>query len=163
MENPLINQIDNKKKKDFVWIERASSFLDNQFNIGGFRFGWDPILNLIPYGGQFASFGMSILLVIIMLRNGAGSKVAVKMLLNVMYDAILGSIPFVGQVFDFFNKANKKNVQLLREHYFEEKHQGSAKGLLLFLFLLLLTICIAIFYFMWILAEWLFGLLNGIF
>lgn len=78
-----------KRKKDFIWVERVSYLLDNKFNIGGFRFGLDPLLNLIPYAGQIISFATSILLVLIMLRNGAGSKVAVKMLLNVIYDAFL--------------------------------------------------------------------------
>ena len=130
--NHLIQQ---KREKDFAWIERMSTLLDNKFSIGGFRFGLDPLLNLIPYAGQFVAFGMSLALVVVMLRNGAGSKVAVKMLLNVLLDAILGSIPLIGYAFDFFNKANKKNVKLLREHYFEGKHQGSAKGLLITLFI----------------------------
>lgn len=98
-----------------------------------------------------------------MLRNGVGSKVAVKMLLNVIYDAFFGSIPLFGQVFDFFNKANQKNIVLLREHYFEDKHQGSAKKLLIFIFISLLVICITMFYFMWLLAEWFLNVITNIF
>ncbi|MCA5005354.1 DUF4112 domain-containing protein [Sphingobacterium sp. WQ 366] len=152
-----------QKEKDFAWIERASTLLDNKFNIGGFRFGLDPLLNLIPYAGQFASFGMSLGLVIVMIRNGAGSNVAVKMLLNVLTDALLGSIPFIGYAFDFFNKANKKNVNLLREHYFEGKHQGSAKGLLIALFIIIVLLCVGVFYLMWFIAEWLFTVLGNLF
>lgn len=162
MENKN-NAITRKKEKDFALIEQMSSLLDNKFNIGGFKFGLDPLLNLIPYAGQFVSFGSSIALVLVMMRNGAGSKVAVKMLLNVVYDAVLGSIPLFGYVFDFFNKANKKNVKLLREHYFEDKHQGSAKALLLTIFIIVLLLCVAIFYLMWILADWLFTTLGGLF
>ncbi|WP_159637167.1 DUF4112 domain-containing protein [Sphingobacterium composti Ten et al. 2007 non Yoo et al. 2007] len=155
--------IRQKREKDFAWIEQISTILDNKFSIGGFKFGLDPLLNLIPYAGQFVSFGMSIVLVIIMLRNGAGSKVAVKMLLNVLYDAIMGAIPLFGYVFDFFNKANKKNVRLLKEHYFEGKHQGSAKGLLITIFIIIVFLCVAVFYFMWLIAEWLFTALGNLF
>lgn len=158
--NHLIQQ---KREKDFAWIERMSTLLDNKFSIGGFRFGLDPLLNLIPYAGQFVAFGMSLALVVVMLRNGAGSKVAVKMLLNVLLDAILGSIPLIGYAFDFFNKANKKNVKLLREHYFEGKHQGSAKGLLITLFIIIVLLCVAVFYLMYILAEWIFETLGNVF
>ncbi|WP_223815294.1 DUF4112 domain-containing protein [Sphingobacterium litopenaei] len=158
--NHLIQQ---KREKDFAWIERMSTLLDNKFSIGGFRFGLDPLLNLIPYAGQFVAFGMSLALVVVMLRNGAGSKVAVKMLLNVLLDAILGSIPLIGYAFDFFNKANKKNVKLLREHYFEGKHQGSAKGLLITLFIIIVLLCVAVFYLMYILAEWIFDTLGNLF
>jgi len=107
---------EENRRKDFLWLDRISSLLDNKFNLWGFRFGLDPLLNLIPYGGQLISFGTSLLLVIIMLRHGAGSKVVVKMLLNVFLDAIVGTIPLVGYAFDFFFKANRKNVKLLREH-----------------------------------------------
>lgn len=82
--------------------------MDSRFRIGNFRFGLDPILNFIPFGGQIATFIISLVLVSVMYRNGASSKVAVKMLLNVTWDALLGSIPIFGNVFDFFNKANEK-------------------------------------------------------
>lgn len=155
------NKIQNIKK-DFVWVERMSYLLDNRFRIGGFRFGLDPLLNLIPYAGQFIAFGSSILLVLVMLRNGVGSKVAVRMLLNVIYDAFWGSIPIFGQVFDFFNKANQKNITLLREHYFENKHQGSAKGLLISIFVVLLLVCILLFYFIWTLSTWFIQFLSNL-
>ena len=158
--NQIVQQ---KREKDFAWIERVSTLLDNKFSIGGFKFGLDPLLNLIPYAGQFVAFGMSLALIVVMIRNGAGSKVAVKMLLNVLIDAILGSIPLIGYAFDFFNKANKKNVRLLREHYFEEKHQGSAKGLLITLFIIIVLLCIGVFYSMWLIAEWLFTTLGNLF
>lgn len=152
-----------KRKSDFVWVERISCLLDNKFKIGGFRFGLDPLLNLIPYAGQFVSFGTSIILVLVMLRNGVGSKVAVKMLLNIMYDAFFGAIPFFGQIFDFFSKANQKNIKLLHEHYFENKHQGSAKTLLLTILIILLLSCVLLFYIMWISTSWLIHTINGLF
>ena len=158
--NHLIQQ---KRENEFAWIERISTLLDNKFSIGGFKFGLDPLLNLIPYAGQFVSFGMSLALVVVMLRNGAGSKVAVKMLLNVLIDAILGAIPFIGYAFDFFNKANKKNVKLLREHYFENKHQGSAKALLITLFIIIVLLCVGVFYLMWQITEWILVAIGGLF
>lgn len=140
-----------------------ATLLDNKFNIGGFKFGLDPLLNLIPYAGQVVSFTMSMGLVIVMLRNGAGSKVGVKMLLNILQDAILGAIPLLGYAFDFFHKANKKNVRLLQEHYFEDKHQGSAKGLLITLFIIIVLLCVGFIYLMWLFADWLFTTVGSIF
>lgn len=155
--------VQQKRAKEFAWIEQMATLLDNKFNIGGFRFGLDPLLNLIPYAGQVVSFTMSLGLVIVMLRNGAGSKVGVKMLLNILLDAILGSIPLLGYAFDFFNKANKKNVRLLREHYFEDKHQGSAKGLLITLFIIIVLLCVGFIYLMWLFADWVFTTVGSIF
>lgn len=157
------SQVFQKRKREFEWIERFSILLDSQFHIGGFRFGLDPLLNLIPFAGQTISFATSFFLVIIMLRNGAGSKVAVKMLLNILRDAILGAIPFFGQVFDFFHRANKQNVQLLREHYFENKHQGSAKGLLYGIFIGLFVLCFILLFMLWKIAAWTFDVIGTLF
>lgn len=156
----LINQ---KRQKDFAWIEQFATLLDNKYSIGGFRFGLDPLLNLIPYADQVVSFLMSLGLVVVMLRNGVGTKVGVKMLLNILYDAILGSIPLIGYAFDFFNKANRKNVKLLREYYFEDKHQGSATRLLVTLLIIIVLLCIGFIYLMYILASWLFTSLGNLF
>ena len=152
-----------KRKREFAWIERISVLMDSKFQIGGFKFGLDPLLNLIPFAGQTISFGTSFMLVIIMMRNGAGSKVAVKMLLNVLADAVLGAIPFFGQIFDFFNKANKKNVKLLKEHYFEGKHQGSAKGILFSILIVLIVICIVFLFLLWKITAWTFEVIGSIF
>ena len=148
------NTLTEKRAREFAYVERISSLLDSKYKIGGFSFGLDPLLNFIPYAGGIITLFVSMSLVLVMLRNGAGSKVGVKMLLNILYDALLGAIPFFGNVFDFFSKANSKNVQLLKEHYFQDKHQGSAKGILITLFLIILLLCIAICYLMWVISEW---------
>jgi hypothetical protein len=38
------------------------------------------------------------------------------MTLNILVDLLLGSIPFVGDIFDVFWKAHRKNVELLQRH-----------------------------------------------
>lgn len=153
---PIESQL--KIKKDFEWIERMAVLMDSKYSIGGFKFGLDPLLNLIPIAGQTVSLGFSMLLVLVMFKNGASSKLAVKMMLNVLLDAILGAIPLIGTLFDFFNKANKKNVKLLKEHYFEEKHQGSAGGILLVLFISLMSLGVLLGYLLWVFGHWFFGL-----
>ena len=146
---------EESRKKDFLWLDRISSLLDNKFNLWGFRFGVDPLLNLIPYAGQVVSFGISLVMIIFMFRNGVGSKVVAKMLVNILLDAVIGAIPFVGYIFDFFFKANRKNMTLLREHYFENKHQGSAKGIIVTILIVLFILCAATFIFFWFVARWL--------
>ena len=44
---------------------------------------------------------------------------------NIGIDALLGSIPLLGDVFDVVWKANSQNLALLQAHF--EKHPG-AKG-----------------------------------
>ncbi|MFD1164148.1 DUF4112 domain-containing protein [Sphingobacterium daejeonense] len=158
MENRSTYNLE-KIDKDFQWVKRLSVLMDSRFRIGNFRFGLDPILNFIPFGGQIATFIISLVLVSVMYRNGASSKVAVKMLLNVTWDALIGSIPLFGNVFDFFNKANEKNIKLLKEHYYDNKHQGSAKRILITLGLVLFILIVLFIYAMYALTVWLMGLI----
>lgn len=149
----------DKRIRELRWVERVSTLLDNKFNIGGFRFGLDPLLNFFPILGQTITFAISVLLVLVMFRNGVSSKAATKMLLNTIFDAVIGSIPILGNILDFFYKANQRNIKILREHYNEGKHQGSAKGILTVLFLMLLAFCILLFYLLWVFGEWIIGII----
>ena len=158
MENLYGSKLD-KISKDFLWVERLSVLLDSRFRIGNFRFGLDPILNFIPFAGQITTLIVSLILVVVMSRNGASGKVVIKMLLNVTYDALLGAIPVLGNVFDFFNKANDKNIKLLHEHYYESKHQGSGIGILLILVFSILILITVFFYLMYLLSAWIVGLI----
>ncbi|MCS4166124.1 DUF4112 domain-containing protein [Sphingobacterium paramultivorum] len=153
-----LKQID----QDFGWIDRISWLMDNQFKIGGFRFGLDPLLNLIPLGGAIAGFGTSLVLVIAMWRNGASPKLVIRMLLNISLDAILGSIPFLGNLLDFFSKANEKNIKLLRQHYYEGKHTGSGIGIVIGILVVFSLLIAVTLYLIWTLFSWAFSLLNGI-
>ncbi|MDM1296029.1 DUF4112 domain-containing protein [Sphingobacterium sp. N143] len=156
---------EDKRKKidqDFGWINRISWLMDNQFKIGNFRFGLDPILNLIPFGGAIAGFGTSLVLVIAMWRNGASPKLVIRMLLNISLDAILGSIPFLGNIFDFFSKANEKNIKLLREHYYEGRHTGSGIGIIVSILIVFFVLTGLTCYLIWLFFSWAFAFLNGI-
>jgi len=68
-------------------------------------------------------------LLLTMLRHGASGAVVVRMALNILIDSVVGTIPLVGNVFDFAYKSNERNVALLRRHYAEGQHTGSGKGL----------------------------------
>ncbi len=158
MENRYVSK-QERISQDFQWVERLSVLMDSRFRIGNFKFGLDPILNFIPFAGQAATLIISLVLVTVMYRNGASGKLTIKMLLNVTYDAILGSIPLLGNIFDFFNKANEKNIKLLREHYYENKHQGSGVGILLTIGVILFAFVLVFLFLMYALTVWLIGLI----
>ncbi len=124
------------------WIERLSGLLDNQFKFPGtnFRFGIDPLLNLIPFAGNLPGTIMSAVLLLTMAKHGASRKIVILMTINVLIDAAVGSIPLIGQLFDFYFKANAKNVRLLKEHYQEGKHTGSGKGVIALIVLVLIIL-----------------------
>lgn len=109
-------------------VESVTSLLDTRFRIPGtnLRFGADFLLGLVPGAGDALSLGISGLLILAMARHGASGGLIVKMLGNVLLDAIVGSIPIFGNVFDLFYKANVRNLQLMREYHVQQKHRGPA-------------------------------------
>ncbi len=101
------------KRAEFV-----ASLMDNRFRIPGtpLRFGLDGILGLLPGVGDAAGLAMSLWLVAEAARLRAPRRLLARMLINVAVDAGVGTIPVVGDIFDFFWKANRKNADLLRRH-----------------------------------------------
>jgi len=121
-EKPFANNVQLRQ------LDLLAKLMDNQFRIPGtnFRFGLDAIIGLIPGAGDLSTFGISSFMLFVMIRNGASGFVLARMVLNVLIDTIIGSIPLIGDVFDFGFKSNTKNMRLMREHYIEGRHRGSA-------------------------------------
>ena len=109
-------------------IGRLAKLMDAQFKLPGtnYRFGLDGLLGLIPGAGDLSTLAVSGYMISIMAKNGASGYVIARMVVNVLIDALLGSIPFIGDLFDFVFKANLKNMKLMREHYQEGRHRGGA-------------------------------------
>lgn len=124
------------------WVDQTSRLLDTKFRIPGtqIRFGVDFLLGLLPGAGDGLSLAMSGVLIATMAKNGASSRLVLRMLGNVVVDAIVGTIPIAGNVFDLFFRANIRNLDLMREYYVEGKHQGRAWPMLLAIFVVLATV-----------------------
>ncbi|MDX5438067.1 MAG: DUF4112 domain-containing protein [Pontibacter sp.] len=147
------------------WVDHVSHLMDSQFRLPGtnFRFGLDPLLGLVPFAGDLASFGVSAALIVTMARHGASGKLIALMLLNVTLDVTLGSIPILGNIFDFVFKANERNVRLLRRHYEEGKYQGSGKGIMVGVLVGLVLLLVLLIWALWEIAEWLYHLVASYF
>ncbi len=138
----------NKNSSQLKWIKRTAKLLDSSFKIPGthVRFGLDPIFSLFPFLGDLSSSIMSLLLIKAMNSHGASGSVLTKMVLNVMLDMIVGSIPLIGTIFDVAYKANDRNVKLLEEYYEEGKHQGSGKKILVLVTVILFALIAGLVY-----------------
>lgn len=141
-------------------IKRVTKLMDEQFSIGGFKFGIDPILNFIPFAGDIGGYTVSVALIFTMLQHGVSGKLAMKMLWNATLDAIIGAIPFVGWIFDFTYKANSRNVKLLSEHYTQGKHRGSATPVVIGLLLSTLIVLGILAFVSFKLLQWLIEYLD---
>jgi len=124
---------DKNKASSLLWVEKIAVLMDSKFTIPGtkFKYGLDPILGLLPVIGDLTSFAISCTLLLYMARFGVSRKVVILMIGNIIVDTVIGSIPIIGNLFDFTFKANNRNIRLLRKHYVEGKYEGSGTGILL--------------------------------
>lgn len=123
---------------DLTRLDTLATLLDNRFRIPGtnLRFGLDGLVGLVPYLGDVAGFAVSGVLFSVMLKRGAGPLILLRMMGNFMLDAVVGTIPFLGDLFDFGYKANRRNVEMLKNYYADESPKPGVRGSILFLILL---------------------------
>ena len=102
-------------------LERIAHTLDSRWRIPGtnWRFGVDAVAAVVPVLGSLSTAAVSVYMIKRAHELGAPNHVLAKMVGNVAFDAVVGSIPVVGPVFDFAVKANRRNVKLLRRHFGE--------------------------------------------
>ena len=121
----------------------------------GRRFGIDPIIGLVPVIGDIAGGIAAFWIIGEAARFRIPTIVLARMVWNAGLDMLLGAIPFVGDIFDFFSKANERNLALFRRHASDP--DASTADTRLF-FLGLGAIFIGLVWLMIELVRWLFSI-----
>jgi Domain of unknown function (DUF4112) len=126
-QNQNQNQAETKYP-ELLWLDRISHLMDNSIPIPFTqrRFGLDAVAGLVPYAGDMTSFAVSGLLIFTITRHGVSFGILLKMIGNIILDAVVGSVPIVGDLFDMSYKANRKNMKLLKAHYDEDGYRMNA-------------------------------------
>lgn len=97
---------------------QLARLLDSRFRVPGtsLRFGLDGILGLVPGVGDATGLALSTYVIVQAVALGARGATVGRMVANVVADATIGTIPLLGSVFDFWFKANSRNIALLERH-----------------------------------------------
>lgn len=105
-------------ERRMIALRSLRRWLDEAFRVPGtnVRFGWDPLIGLLPWAGDVLTALMSGAIVLQAHHMRVPRVVQLRMLLNVAIDLVVGAIPFLGDVADFFWKSNTKNFALLELH-----------------------------------------------
>jgi hypothetical protein len=144
----------------FLGDERLHSLqilLDEAFVIPGtgIRFGLDGIIGLVPGLGDVLAGLLSLLIPLAAWIRGVPYITLVRMLTNVSIGLLVGAIPILGDAFDIYWKANRRNYRLLTRSI-AEPHRHTWRD---WVFLLVLGACIAIIFaiplalFIWLVAK----------
>lgn len=93
--------------------------MDEQFEIPilGYRVGLDPILGLIPAGGDWAAWVAGIYIVWVGIQLEVPNHLLWRMIGHIALDLVIGYLPGAGDVADVIYKSNRRNVDLLLDHY----------------------------------------------
>jgi hypothetical protein len=93
-------------------------WLDEAFRVPGtaIRFGWDPVIGLVPWVGDLLTALFSSAIILQAHHMRLPRVVILRMLFNVAIDLVVGAIPLFGDVADAFWKSNTKNFALLELH-----------------------------------------------
>lgn len=98
-------------------LKTLSTWLDSQFQGPfGMRFGLDAILGLIPVVGDLTTTFASFYILVQAAQMGCSPSTIVRMGINIAIENFVDMFPLVGNIFDFFWKANNKNIKLIENH-----------------------------------------------
>lgn len=122
-------------------IKALAHVLDKQFK-GPFniRFGLDSVIGILPFWGDLASLVLSHYVLIRSVLLRCPSSILIRMVINTYIDFVFGCIPFLGDLFDLYWKANIKNTALLEKYLSSPKKTQNASRLSILLLILALIV-----------------------
>jgi hypothetical protein len=104
-------------------LRSLQRLLDDAFRVPGtnLRFGWDPLVGLIPWAGDVLTAVFSGAIILQAHHMRVPRVVQLRMVVNVAIDVIIGVVPVVGDLADFAWKSNARNFALLERHAAEAR------------------------------------------
>ena len=108
-------------------VAKVARLMDTAIRIPGtgISFGGDSVLGLIPGVGDAAGSLVGIYILNEARRLGVPKHKLVKMAGNLGIDFAVGAVPLLGDVFDVFYKAHRRNLDIVLDHFGEA---GTAYG-----------------------------------
>jgi hypothetical protein len=148
------------------WAEKLVTILDDFLRIPGtnVKIGLDPILGLIPGVGDVVTGGSAAALLLLALKERIPTIAIGRMIVNIAIDTMVGSIPVLGDAFDFFYRSNRQNLDIIKKYKSDPKAEptrtdkalvGIGFGLIALGVVLPLTVGAAI-------GAWITALLHGL-
>ena len=164
IQNSPTNTSNKSQAASLRRLRRISHLLDNAIPIPGtkYRIGLDPILGLIPGGGDLLGSVFAGYVVFKSAQMGVPQETLLKMAANIVFDTVAGTVPVAGDLFDVAWKANVKNIELLDAHLGSPEQGKKADWLFVAALLLGLILIVGSVIFLSVMIfGWLFRVFTG--
>jgi len=128
---PRANDADLRDEPvDIEHLETVTRWMDDRFRVPGtgIRFGLDAVLGLIPGLGDAVAMTASGSIIYEARRLGVPTATLLRMVFNVVVDIVIGTVPLIGDLFDVGFKANRRNLNLLKQHLGLKVDDGGGPG-----------------------------------
>jgi hypothetical protein len=107
-------------------IEAMEHLLERMFIVPGINrpVGLDVLLDLVPVVGDLIATALGAWIVWEARNLGMSKWQLARMAGNVGIDTLLGAIPWIGAVPDFFFRSNSRNLRIIKR-YLDKHHPGT--------------------------------------
>ncbi|KAI8982081.1 hypothetical protein BDF20DRAFT_955967 [Mycotypha africana] len=106
----------NKEERNILLkVKKRAWYLDKGCHCCCFNIGLDGIIGFIPGIGDVLTAAMALQLIRTASKANLPKHILSRMMMNVMFDFMLGLTPIAGDILDIFFKCNWRNAMLLEE------------------------------------------------
>lgn len=121
-------------------LESLAWMLDSSIQVPGtrFRIGLDSLIGMVPVLGDIVGAALSSYILWVASSMGVPRVTLLRMALNVALESAAGIVPGFGDLFDMAWKANKRNVEILKQHHRDPR--GARKRDWVFIVLLIVAL-----------------------
>ena len=93
----------------------------------GIKFGLDGIIGLVPVVGGLVTAAAGVFSLYKAQTLGLPNSAKAKIIWNLVFDTLVGEVPIIGDIIDFFFPAHAKNFRIVEKHLAERlaKHRAS--------------------------------------
>lgn len=155
-------------RRGLARLRVITALFDQAFAIPGtkWRFGLDALFGLVPGLGDVAGAVVAVYALRVARQLRAPGEIQLHLLTNIALDALIGTVPLVGDLFDFVFKAQTRNLALLDE-WLEtpQRARRTSRGKLLLIPVAILLVFITLtalgLWMLYIVLHWLFTLFGA--
>jgi len=99
-------------------LRHLSNLWDNALRIPGtnLRVGLESLIGILPFGGDVIGLLLSCYILFHAIQFKLPKTILLRMVSNIVIDAVVGLVPILGDLFDTTWKANTRNVNLLENY-----------------------------------------------